>query len=142
VLLAVLRFAQAVGVFIALPLSHLHWGESYPGDGQKSIGFIMIFMVIGSLAAILFVALGSLAQFLLRKRSSLYTALVDVGLFVAFAGFLVHAGVTAKYSDSSPNEAPGELDQVPDSTAPKNSDAAGPTSRCVAAYVTNAAVRR
>ena len=119
VLHAVLRLAMAVGVFSALPLSHLHWGEPYPGDGQKSMGFVMIFMVIGHVAAILFVALGSLAQFLLRRHSSLYTALVDVGLFVAFAGALVYAGVTAKYTDSSPDDTPAELDQVPDSTAPK-----------------------
>ena len=105
ILHAVLRVALAVGVLVALPFSHMQWGEPYPGDGQKAFGFIVIFIVIGLVAAVLFVALGSLAQFLLRGRSPLYTVLVDVGLFFAFAGVLVYAGLTAKYSDTPPNHA-------------------------------------
>ena len=118
ILHAVLRVALAVGVLIALPFSHMQWGEPYPGDGQKAFGFIAIFVVIGLVAAVLFVALGSLAQFLLRKRSPLYTVLVDVGLFVAFAGALVYGGLTAKYSDAPPNHALGE----PGHRAPVNTE--------------------
>ena len=98
ILHAVLRLALAVGVFIALPFSHIQWGAPYPGDGQRAFGFIAIFALIGLVAAVLFVALGSLAQFLLRRRSPLSTVLVDVGLFVAFAGVLVYGGLTAKYN--------------------------------------------
>ena len=105
VLLAVLRVALAVGVLIALPYSHMQWGASYPGDGQQASGFIAIFAVIGFVAAVLFFALGSLAQFLLRRRSPPFTVLVDLGLFLAFAGVLVYGGVTAKYNDTPPNHA-------------------------------------
>lgn len=105
VLLAVLRVALAVGVLIALPFSHMQWGASYPGDGQQASGFIVIFAVIGFVAAVCFVALGSLAQFLLRKRYPRFTVLIDLGLFLAFAGVLAYGGVTAKYNDTPPNPA-------------------------------------
>jgi hypothetical protein len=108
ILHAVFRIALAVGVLIALPFSHLQWGQAYPGDGQRAFGFIVIFVVIGFVAAVLFISLGSLAQYLLRTRSPLYTVLIDVGLFVAFAGILVYAGLTAQYGDTSPNHALGE----------------------------------
>ena len=105
VLLAVLRVALSVGVLIALPYSHMQWGASYPGDGQQASGFIAIFAVVGVFAAVLFAALGSLAQFLLRRRSPRLTVLVDFGLFLAFAGVLVYGGVTVKYNDTPPNHA-------------------------------------
>jgi hypothetical protein len=102
VLLAALRVALALGIFIALPFSHMQWGASYPADGQLAFGFIAIFTVIGLVAAFFFVSLGSLAQFLLRRRSPRFTVLVDLGLFLAFAGVLVYGGVTAKYNDMPP----------------------------------------
>ena len=105
---ALFRTALAVGVLIALPFSHMQWGQAYPGDGQRAFGFIVIFLVIGVVAALLFFFLGSLAQYLFRRRSPLYTVLVDVGLFVAFAGVLVYAGLTARYGETSPDHALGE----------------------------------
>lgn len=104
VLLAILRVALAGGVLIALPYSHMQWGASYVGDGQQASGFIAIFTVIGLVAAVVFVALGSLAQFLLRRRSPRFTVLVDLGLFLVFAGVLVSGGVTAKYKDTLPGQ--------------------------------------
>ena len=108
-----LRVVLAFGVFIALPISHMYWGALYPGDGQQASGFIMIFAVIGIMAAVLFAALGSLVQFLLRKRSPRLTVLVDLGLFLAFAGILVYGGVTAEYGDTSPKAPPASSRSMP-----------------------------
>ena len=104
--LTLIRVVLGTCVMLALPLAHAHWGESYPDDGQHAFGFIIIFLLIGVVAACLYGALGSLAQFLLRARAPLFTLLVDVALSTTFAGLLVYAGVTAKYSDTPPNTEP------------------------------------
>jgi len=98
--LVALRVVLSGGVLVALPFSNLQWGASYPGGGPDALAFIGIFGFIGLLAALLFVAVGSLAQFLLRRRAPRYTVLVDVVLFLAFAGALSYAGVTARYTDT------------------------------------------
>lgn len=103
-LLALLRLLLAVGVLFALPFSHLQWGESYPGDGQQAFGFIIIFTVIGFIAAAVFVSLGTLGQFFLRKRPARLTVFTDLGLFVLFSAVLVYEGVTAKYNNSQQNK--------------------------------------
>jgi hypothetical protein len=100
--LALLRVLLAIGIVYALPFSHAQWGASYPGDGQQAVGFVVIFMVIGVMAATLFLVLGSLCQFLLRRRQPWLTLLVDVGLFLVLAGGLAYAGATATYEDSNP----------------------------------------
>ncbi len=92
------RVALAIGVAAALPYAHLQWGEAYPGDGQQASGFMLIFVLIGCVAAAVFVAAGSLLQFLLRRRRPAFTVLSDVVLFLAFAGTLAYAGLTAQYS--------------------------------------------
>jgi len=97
------RLLLAAGVVYALPFAHMKWGENYPGDGQQGFGFIIVFLLIGVAAAALYLGLGSLAQFLLRRRAIRYTVLVDLGLFVLFAGVLVCGGVTARYGDAKPN---------------------------------------
>lgn len=51
VLLALFRVLLAIGVMFALPFSHMQWGEAYPGDGQEAFGFIVIFTLIGFVAA-------------------------------------------------------------------------------------------
>jgi len=100
ILLTLFRLLLALGVVYALPLSHARWGEQYPGDGQQAFGFIIIFFVIGLVAAALFVGLGSLGQFLLRKRSARFTVFTDLALFLVFAGVLIYGGVTARYNDT------------------------------------------
>jgi hypothetical protein len=103
ILLALFRLLLAVGVIYALPFSHTKWGETYPGDGQQGFGFIIVFILIGLVAAAVFVGLGSLVQFLLRKRPVRLTVFADLGLFLIFAGVLIYGGVTARYHDSQPN---------------------------------------
>ena len=102
ILLALFRLLLALGVIYALPFSHLKWGERYPGDGQQGFGFIIIFIVIGFAAAAVFVGLGSLGQFLFRKRSARFTVFTDLALFLVFAGVLIYAGVSARYQDTQP----------------------------------------
>jgi hypothetical protein len=105
VLLALFRLLLAAGVVYALPYSHSQWGESYPGDGQQAFGFIIIFTVIGLAAAIVFVGLGSIGQFLLRRRTARFTMFADLGLFLLFVGVLIYGGITAKYNDTQPSTA-------------------------------------
>jgi hypothetical protein len=80
-----------------MPLAHLQWGNSYPGDGQQASGFIIVFAAIGLVAGAIFLLIGSLGQFLLRKRPLPFTVLADLGLFLAFAAVLVLAAVSARY---------------------------------------------
>jgi hypothetical protein len=103
VLLALFRLLLALGVAYALPLSHARWGERYPGDGQQAFGFIIIFFVMGLTAAAVFVGLGSLGQFLFRKRSARFTVFTDLALFLAFTGVLIYGGMSARYHDTQPN---------------------------------------
>ena len=93
----------ALGVAYALPLSHARWGEQYPGDGQQAFGFTIIFFVMGLAAAAVFVGLGSLGQFLFRRRSARFTVFTDLALFLAFSGALIYGGVSARYHDTQPN---------------------------------------
>jgi len=105
ILSALFRLLLAVGVVYALPFSHAKWGESYPGDGQQAFGFIIVFMLIGFVAAVVFFGVGSLCQFLFRKRPVRFTVFTDLVLFLVFAGVLVYGGVTARYQDQPPNTA-------------------------------------
>lgn len=82
-----------------MPMSHAHWGQSFPGDGQQAFGFVIIFGVISIIAAFVFFFAGTLAQIVFRRRPPRLTVLTDIALFVLFAGVLVYAGVTATYSD-------------------------------------------
>ena len=100
---ALLRGILALGVVFALPFSHLMWGKPYPGDGQEAFGFLIIFTFIGMVAAVVFGGLGTLGQFLLRRRETRLTVFVDIGLFLLVSGVLVYGGIKAKYKDSQPN---------------------------------------
>jgi len=104
--LILIRLLLAILVVCALPFCHVTWGERYPGDGQQAFGFVMVFAVIGIAAAALYFGLGSLSQFFLRRRAVRYSLLVDLGLFVLFAGVLAYGGVTARYHDPQPNKPP------------------------------------
>jgi len=73
VMLALFRLLLAVVVAYALPFSHIWWGESYPADGQHAFGFVILFTIIGIAAAAVFIGLGSLGQFLLRRWPARFT---------------------------------------------------------------------
>lgn len=104
--LALSRLFLALGVVYALPLSHANWGEPYPGDGQQGFGFVITFFVIGLAAGVAFVGLGSLGQYLFRKRSARFTVFTDFALFLVFAGVLIYGGVSARYQDTQPSNSP------------------------------------
>ncbi|MCC6123825.1 MAG: hypothetical protein IT426_02600 [Pirellulales bacterium] len=97
ILLLLWRFLFAIGITFSLPVSHMFWGETYPGDGQKAFGFIIIFFVIGSGIATLYFAVGSVLQYLLRLRPSWQTFLADMAIFVAISVVLIYGGITASY---------------------------------------------
>lgn len=99
IMLTLLRLLLAVGVRYALPFSHIQWGMPYPGEGQQAFVIIIIFSIFSLVAAGVFFGLGSLGQFLLRKRPARLTLLTDLGLLLLFTGILVHAGVTARYNN-------------------------------------------
>lgn len=98
IFLGVFRLLLATGVLLALPFGHARWGEPYPGDGQDAFGMLIVLALFGLGAAAVCVGVGSLSQYLLRRRRPGLTVLADVILFALFAGVLAYAGATAKYS--------------------------------------------
>ena len=98
ILMVVGRIVAALVVCCSLAYSHMKWGEPYPGDGQQAFGFLLVFMVIGLVAAVVYFVLGCTLHFFFRKRRALYVLLSDSLLFAIFAGLLVFAGVAATYS--------------------------------------------
>ena len=85
-------------VAAALPVSHTMFGEHYPGDGQQAFGFIIMFGVVGFVAAFIYLATATLAHFIVRKKSLRARLWVEVGVFAVFIITLVYGGITAHYS--------------------------------------------
>ena len=103
-LLVLIRSVGAVLIALSLPFAHATWGETYPGDGQQAFGFIIIFMLIGIGAGILYFVSASVLHFLLRRKKFQWILLCDVALISILVLFLIYAGVTAKYEDTSHNK--------------------------------------
>jgi hypothetical protein len=91
------RLLMAVAVVYAMPISHMRWGNPYPGDGQGGFGVILGMAVIGGFAALVFVVAGTHMQTVLQKRAFWVTLISDVLLLLIFAGGLAYLGVTAEY---------------------------------------------
>ena len=85
-------------VAAALPVAHTVFGEHYPGDGQQAFGFIIMFWVVGFVAAFVYLAAATLVHFIIRKKSLRTRFWVEVGVFALFIIALVYGGVTAHYS--------------------------------------------
>ena len=94
--------ARIVGmgsVAAALPVSHVLFGEQYPGlDGHSEFGFIIVLMIIGFVAAFIYLAVASTAHFIVRKKSLRVRCWVEVGVFALFIIVLAVGGITAHYS--------------------------------------------
>src|SRR5262249_34125133 len=75
------RVALALIVALALPYSHMKWGASYPGDGQKAFGFVAMFTAICVTAASLYFALGSIIHLVLRRRQAHSRVFAELLLF-------------------------------------------------------------
>jgi hypothetical protein len=95
-----LRIFLTFIIMLVLPLSHHLWGEPYPGDGQKGFGILMMLAVFGMAVATVYFLVGSMGQFLLRRRSFQIAVKLDLILFVLIALVLAIAGVTARYDDA------------------------------------------
>lgn len=104
-LLVLIRLVGAVLIALSLPYAHATWGETYPGDGQQAFGFIVIFMLIGEGAGILYFVSASVLHFLLRRKRFQWILLFDLVLISMLVLLLSYAGVTAKYEDTSHNKA-------------------------------------
>ena len=93
----VFRLILALCVVIAMPLAHGEWGESYPGEGQKASGMLLVFYLIGMCAAFVYFVIGTAAQIVLRRRSPKASLTLDLGLAVLLGLALAYGGVTAHY---------------------------------------------
>jgi hypothetical protein len=125
ILLVLLRAVLAAGVLYALPYSHMRWGEPYTGDGQRAFGMIMMFTIIGLGFAVLYLAVGSAIQFLLRRRAWRWTAIADAIMFTFLASILVHGGITAHYLDNGEPDSPANGSQPIRAGTNRTSSAAG-----------------
>ena len=95
--LLIARLPLAGIILYALPESHLRWGNPYPGDGQQAMGFMIVFMAIGMVAAGVYYAMGCFLQFWLHNRPVILTVTLDLLLFSLFVSLLAYAGITAEY---------------------------------------------
>jgi hypothetical protein len=102
-LLAAARLALACALVPVLPWSHNTWGETPPGDGQEAMAFQLVYLGVGFAAAALFAALGSLGQFLLRRRPAALSLAIDLALFALAAAALAYGGITAHYGATAGN---------------------------------------
>lgn len=94
------RFAWAVLIAAALPLSHLLWGQDPAAvgvDGPSAFAFVLIFVLLSAAAAAAVLAVTSLAHALLRKRIRC-VLWIDSGLAVTLLALAINAGITANYS--------------------------------------------
>ena len=94
-----LRIALAVPVAIGLPLAHLSWGHRLPEGGPTALGFLITFALIGLGAGVAYLVVGSVAQYLLRRRVACVTVFVDLAVCVVLTGIMAWAGVTASFVD-------------------------------------------
>lgn len=102
--LVILRLAIAVCVVAALPVSNLTWGRPDRGD-ESPFGFIVLFIVFGMAVAAGYVLVASVLHVLLRRRSPILVAALDISLGGVLVGSLVYAGTTGTYS-YEPSRAP------------------------------------
>ena len=99
----VVRVAFAAGICVALPFSHMRWGESPESggvDGQAAFGLLLILAVISLLAGFSYLTIGSVAHLLLRRRLP-FAAVLDVALGFAVLGLLISGGMNATYSSAT-----------------------------------------
>lgn len=101
--LILLRLAIAFCIVQALPFAHMNWGHEYPGDGQESFGFIVIFYAIGIGAAAIYLLATSLWHCYRQLHPRFGIVSVDLLIGACFVGILSYGGITATYSDSTPS---------------------------------------
>ncbi len=117
-----LRLLLLIGIIFALPISHVLYGEPYPGDGQSGFGFIMIFGFVGVIAGIVFLALSALARYFFKERGWKPSLLPEIILFLIMAGYLIHTGIKAEYTDTKtePNQTPQTTTRTVTDRAPSS----------------------
>lgn len=91
------RFALALSLAGALPLSHAWWGERYSGEGQQAFGLLIVMGMISSGVAFNFVLLGSAMQFATRRYKDNRATSIDLLLWALAMGMMVYGGVSAHY---------------------------------------------
>jgi hypothetical protein len=99
--LALLRLMFAYVVMQSMAFAHARYGAEYPGGGQQADGFVLLFLTVGTAAALVYFVVGSVLQFLMRRRSVYSILLADASLCALFAGALAFAGATASYNQQS-----------------------------------------
>lgn len=97
------RVAFAAGICVALPFSHMRWGESPESggvDGPAAFGLLLIMFVLSMIAGFAYLTVGSVAHVLLRRRLP-FAAVLDVALGFAMLGLLIGGGMNATYSSAT-----------------------------------------
>jgi len=86
-------------VMETMPYAHTRWGEEYPGDGQQSMGFVVVFGLIGLAAALTYCVIASIAHVLLRKQRVALLLWLDLALSLSFVCVLAWMGISAHYAN-------------------------------------------
>jgi hypothetical protein len=93
--------ARVVGmplVAVALPIAHTLFGEDFQGDQQQALGSMLMFWLIGLVAAFVYLVVATIAHFIVLKKSLRTRLRMEAGVFVVFIITLIYGGITAHQS--------------------------------------------
>lgn len=91
------RCFSTIFVSLVLPLAHALWGERYSGDGQQEFGELMTLGTFGMLAALIYLGVGTVGHFVVRRKGTRALAITEASILGSFLIVLAVAGITAHH---------------------------------------------
>jgi len=73
------------------------WGERYSGDGQQEFGELMTLGMFGILAALIYLVVGTVGHFVVRRKGTRALAITEASILGSFLIVLAVAGITAHH---------------------------------------------
>ena len=101
--LLAIRLLFALLISKTLAFSHIHWGETYPGDGQQAFGFVIAFALLGLAVAAAYFVVGCIVHAALRRKTMMPVLIVDVIMALTLISILTVGGIKAHYGETKPN---------------------------------------
>jgi len=102
--LVAIRLLLAFLISKTLTFAHVHWGETYPGDGQEAFSFVIIFMLLGLAIAVTYFVVGCIVHAVLRRKTMVTVLIVDVIMALALISVLAVCGIKAHYENAEPKQ--------------------------------------
>jgi hypothetical protein len=102
--LVAIRLLFAFIIAKTLVFSNIHWGETYPGDGQEAFSFVILFALLGLAVAVAYFVVGCIVQAVLRRKNIMTVLIVDVIMALALISILAVGGINAHYENADPKQ--------------------------------------